>query len=462
MSESDKYQSRSPPPYFAIVVGAGAAGLFAADLLNRAQMSIVILEASDHSGGRVQSRRELGSELGLILDEGANLINSTDTLAIGLLDRFDISYVRRLPRNVDHMHYIFKGKIYHQAAMQDMLFEQNALALGHLADDQDLWSWAAQRDTDPRFINESIAEYLERIDASPSLVTLLDSFFWSEYGRKLEELNLHVLFDYLRIDLRNRTFTLIPSADEAYTVPGGTGQLIAAFQGGLADHIKFRRRVFRINDRLKDRVIVECHNAQGQIESYEGDAVIFAAPLHSLATIAVSVSGLKPESLAKARAATYAIGTKLHLKFSKGFHQHYKFRGIVLTDGGEQIWPSDTGQGAVGLLTVLTGPISASPEALRLRVKDVLAKLEVAAPGCSQYFVGVERSDAPLSYSGSLRPGEPAHLSIHAGTERWFTVGEASGGELQGYLEGAFRSAERETTRLIARSVFAKRPQRQS
>lgn len=452
MSKNAKYGSKLPPPYDAVIVGAGAAGLYAADRLNRAGMSFVIVEANTRSGGRIQSRPERGSELGLMIDEGANLINSTDTLAIGLLNRFDIPYVKRLLQGVEHMNYVFKGKVYDQAAMQQLLFAENAGSMTRLSDDQDFWNSAVKRDIDPRFINESIAEYLQRIEAGPSLVTMLHSFFWSEYGRKLDELNLHVLFDYLALDNAHRAFTLIPNADEAYTVPGGTGQIIAALQGSLEDHIKFARRAFRITDRQGDRVTVECHNAQGQIENYEGDAVIFAAPLHSLAQIAVSVSGLKPEALARARTATYALGTKLHLKFSKGFQQLYKFRGIVLTDGGEQIWSSATGQGEAGLLTVLTGPMSSSPEATLQRAKDVLATLEVMAPGCSSYFAGVERSDAPLSYSGSLRPGEQAHLSIHDGSDRWFTVGEASGGDLQGYLEGAFRSAERETLRLMVRT----------
>lgn len=452
MFKSVKKQSVQPPPFDAIIVGAGAAGLYAADRLNRAGMSFVVVEANTRSGGRIQSRPELGSDLGLMIDEGANLINSTDTLTIGLLDRFDIPYVKRLPSGVDHMNYVFDGKLYDQAAMERLLFAQNASAMDRLSGDQDSWNRATNRDSDPRFINESIAEYLERIEASSMLVTMLHAFFWSEYGRRLNELNLHVLFDYLVVDMAHQAFKLIPNADEAYTVPEGTGQITAALQRDLEDHIKFGRRAVRITDRRGDRVVVECQNASVKKETFEGGVVVFAAPLHSLARIEVSVSGLRQEDVALASAATYALGTKLHLKFSKGFHRHYRFRGIVLTDTGEQIWPSDTGQGEAGLLTVLTGSMPPDSEALLRRVKALLTTLEMIAPGCSEYFVGVERSDAPLSYSGSLQPGEPAHLLIHDGTDRWFTVGEASGGELQGYLEGAFRSAERETARLMAHS----------
>ena len=54
-----------------------------------------------------------------------------------------------------------------------------------------------------------------------------------------------------------------------------------------------------------------------------------------------------------------------------------------------------------------------------------------------------------MSYSGSLKPGEAAHLAIHDGGAHWTTIGEASSGELQGYLEGALRSADEGVTRYL-------------
>lgn len=408
-----------------------------------------MLEVDDRPGGRVQSRREIGSDLGLVIDEGANLINSTDTLAIGLLNRFDIPYVRRLRRGVDHMHYVLNGVSYDQAGMQDLQFDVGESALAQIASDQENWVGDSNRDINIRFIGESIADYLERIKAARPLIILLHSFFWSEYGRRLDELNLHVLFDYLQVDLASRSFRLIPNADEAFTVPGGSWQIMAGLEALSHDHIKYGRRVFQISDKHNDHVVVECHDKSGQTETYHAKAVLFTAPMHSLSDILVSVSGIKRESLSQARAVTYGRGTKLHMKFRTGFHKIYNYPGILMTDNGEQIWPSDTGQGGAGLMTVLTGPIPSGDEALEQHVRQVLTTLDIVAPTSSSYFVGVERSDAPMSYSGSLRPGEIAQLAINKGSERWITMGEANGGEMQGYLEGAFRSADVGTARLI-------------
>jgi monoamine oxidase len=426
----------------ALIIGAGAAGLYAADLLRQAGIRFLVLEADAHAGGRVYSRPEMKTHLGLVLDEGANLINSTDTLAIRLLDKFDIPYVRRLTPGADSMHYIYEGRSYDQAEMEQLLFGVSAAALAKMAGDQGAWNTDEDRENNPRFINESIAAYLVKCGADITLTTMLRSFFWSEYGRELENLNLHVLFDYFKIDLARKSFDFIPNVDEAYTVPGGAGQITDHLEKACHDHIEYDRRVFLIKDSNSEHITVRAHDENNIVKSYRARMLFFAAPLHSLRKIEVNVEGLSMEALAEARAVTYGRGTKLHLKFEAGFHKLYHYPGIVLTDTGEQIWPSSTGQGGAGLLTVLTGPMLEGDAVMAERVTKVLKILEIESPGISAHFEGAERSEAPMSYSGALRPGEDADLAINEGGLRWMTIGEASSVELQGYLEGALRSAD--------------------
>jgi monoamine oxidase len=426
----------------ALIIGAGAAGLYAADRLRQAGIRFVVLEADAHAGGRVYSRPEMKTHLGLVLDEGANLINSTDTLAIRLLDKFDIPYVRRLTPGADSMFYVYEGRAYDQTGMEQLLYTSSATAMAQIADDQEVWNHDADRANDPRFINESIATYLARHGADRALTTMLRSFFWSEYGRELENLNLHVLFDYFKLDLATKSFDIIPNVDEAYTVPGGAGQIIERLEEACHAHIEYGRRVFLIKDSNSEHITVQAHDENGAVKSYRGRMLFFAAPLHSLRKIEVMVEGVSTEALAEARAVTYGRGTKLHLKFEEGFHKLYHHPGIFLTDTGEQIWPSSTGQGGAGLLTVLTGPMPEGDDVTAARAASILRVLDIVSPGVSAHFVGAERSEAPMSYSGALRPGEDADLEINKGGLRWVTIGEASSGELQGYLEGALRSAD--------------------
>lgn len=437
-----------------LIVGAGIAGLYSGFRLDRADIGYCILEADGHAGGRVSSRPEQHSHLGLVLDEGANLINSTDTLAIRLLDQFAIPYVRRLKPGMDSMHYLVDGREYDQSRFDQLLFSESREAINRFVHDQEHWRRDTERDINPDFIDESIAAYLARCEAGPVLRTMLKSFFWSEYGYGLEDLNLHVLFDYLEIDLQCPCFKLIPNADEAYTVPGGTGQITAQLEAVCHPNIRYGRRVVRIEERRNIMAVTHV-DQHGNAGTTTAGQIFFAAPLHSLNGIAVAVTGLSQSVIDQARVSSYARGTKLHLKFTKGFHDRYRYSGILLTDTGEQVWPSSLGQGGAGLLTVLTGPLPAGRAAAVEQAGHLLRALDGICPGLSELFVSMERTDAPTSYSGSLRPGESARLDIHNGAERWTTVGEASSHELQGYLEGALRSAEAGVSRYLLKRRLA-------
>jgi monoamine oxidase len=438
-----------------IIVGAGMAGLYAAYRLRQANVRCILLEASSYSGGRVLSRHERHSHLGLTLDEGANLINSTDTLAIRLMNQFGIKYVRRLKPGADSMHYLFSGEEFDQGRFDQLLYQDSREAINSIQHDQDQWNDDPERDTNPKFIDESIKDYLARIKAGPVLTAFLKSFFWSEYGREIENLNLHVFFEYVEIDLKCPCFKLIPNVDEAYTVPGGVAQISRELEKANADEIKFDCRVESIIE-AGNVISVTARRSDKSIEKFEAKDIFFAAPLHSLKHIKVEVEGISQHALQEASIATYARGTKLHLKFLNGFERLYRFSGILLTDTGEQIWPSSTGQGGAGLLTVLTGPLPEGRAHAIAHAGQVLLALDRICPGLSEYYVGVERTDAPASYSGSLQPGEIAYLAIHDGGTHWTTIGEASHPELQGYLEGALRSAEEGVSRFLVRRRMRK------
>ena len=431
----------------AVIVGAGIAGLYAANRLMTAGFDVLVFEAAAKAGGRVKSRPEKHTHLGLVIDDGANLINSTDTLALRLMDQFNINYVRRLKPGMDSMNYLVNGQLHDQASFDRLIFAESRTAINAILADQDIWRNDPERDTNPLFIDESIASYLQRLGSGPILRTMLKSFFWSEYGFMTDELNLHVLFDYLEIDLACPCFQLIPNVDEAYTVPDGTAQITAKLEERVRGHVHYGAPVTSIREG-NGIIEVEARTKDGILIA-RGRHLFFSAPLHSLKTMAVAVEGISQHALDEAGIASYASGCKLHLKFEAGFHDLYRYSGIILTETGEQIWTSGTGQGGAGLLTVLTGPLPPGRAAVVSYAGRVLTALDQICPGLSEYYVGVESSDAPLSYSGSLHPGEIAHLAIHDGGVRWSTIGEASGGPLQGYLEGALRSAEAGVSRYI-------------
>jgi monoamine oxidase len=439
------------------VIGAGAAGLQAADLLRRARIPHFVLESNARAGGRIYSRQDQGTELGLVIDEGANLINSTDHITLGLLQRFHIPIVQRSPPGADHMVYLFDDQIFSQAEMEMRLFRGNQAALWWLNREQRARQLGEDHALLQRLTDTSISNYLRDLGAGRLLTRLLQSFFWSEYGKLLPELNAHVLHDYFAIDFSKRHFKLIPYTDEAYTVPLGTGQIAVELERLNRSQILYEHTVTGVHSRDDKRLEITCSTPERQLQVV-ADFVLFSAPLHAISSMIIDVEELDCAALQQAREASYASGVKLHLKFRLGFHDLYKWQGIFITDTGEQIWVSSLGQpSGAGLLTVLTGPMPTGKAAVNARVRRLLPQLERLAPGLSALYAGVERTDAPKSYSGALRPGETNQLGINADHVRWITIGEASGGELQGYLEGALASATRRTKQLIAKLKLGQR-----
>jgi monoamine oxidase len=71
----------------AVVVGAGLAGLVAADELARAGVEVVVLEARSRVGGRVWSRR---LDNGAVVEMGAEYILPGNTAILELVDRFGL------------------------------------------------------------------------------------------------------------------------------------------------------------------------------------------------------------------------------------------------------------------------------------------------------------------------------------------------------------------------------------
>ncbi len=89
-------------PLRVAVVGAGLAGLSAADALTRAGCEVVVLEARDRVGGRVWSRRlgdgsmvEMGAEF--VLPGNTRVADTASRLGIGVWEK-GMAYGRREPR----------------------------------------------------------------------------------------------------------------------------------------------------------------------------------------------------------------------------------------------------------------------------------------------------------------------------------------------------------------------------
>jgi monoamine oxidase len=94
-----------PPPAEVIVIGAGAAGLAAADALLRAGRSVLVLEARDRVGGRCFTRRMAGLDIPVEL--GAEFIHGEAAVTHSLLERAGL----RAIDSVREQRYLVNGRL---------------------------------------------------------------------------------------------------------------------------------------------------------------------------------------------------------------------------------------------------------------------------------------------------------------------------------------------------------------
>ena len=93
-----------PDPEF-VVIGAGAAGLAAADELTRAGRSVVVLEARDRVGGRAWTRRMPGLDIPVEL--GAEFIHGEAKVTHSFLERAGVG----VTASVRKQRYVCAGRL---------------------------------------------------------------------------------------------------------------------------------------------------------------------------------------------------------------------------------------------------------------------------------------------------------------------------------------------------------------
>ena len=84
--------ARAGPRRRVVVIGAGLGGLAAADVLHRAGIDVVVLEARDRVGGRVHTLR--GFAAGQVAESGGEFLDSDHTVMRGLVRRFGTTMTR--------------------------------------------------------------------------------------------------------------------------------------------------------------------------------------------------------------------------------------------------------------------------------------------------------------------------------------------------------------------------------
>jgi len=392
-----------------VVVGAGLAGLSAADELQRSGAEVVVLEARDRVGGRVWSRR---LENGAVVEMGAEFILPGNTAIRELAERFGLGlwdkgmrYGHREPRG----------------GVGASLAEVEAAAA------------MAERELERTAADVNAQRLLERLQIPAGAREALLARVEISSGNSADLVNARDLAGIAHVD-----------DEPAPSIAGGNQGLPLALAESLGAAVRLRCPVERIAWRAEG---VRLRASRAEIEA---DGCVVAVPASVLPRIRFEPA--LPDRLADAVAAIrYGHAAKLFVPLRR------PAAPSAVMSVPERYWTwTATGDGEEPQPVV--SAFAGSPAAL--------ARLEVAA-GHERWLASIERlrDDLELEPEGALlstwsddpwvgaaySTSPPAEIA--AAFERpvgpLAFAGEHAGGEFSALMEGAIRSGRRAAAALL-------------
>jgi monoamine oxidase len=314
------------------IIGAGIAGLNAAYQLKRAGHSATVYEARSRIGGRMLSV-DMGN--GLVVDLGAELINTDHADMLALAKEFDIELFNRVEDSAKSPFpkeaYYFNGTSHSESDLADDL---RLIAAQITSDaallDQDWDTYA------PQFDALSVADYLalhaDKIK-KPYIFELFKDVIHTEYGVELHESSA-IQFILVLPVVDGQAVELLSYSDETYSVVGGSAQITNALGKELAGHIQLGMKLTEIKKHASKFQLSFANQTE-----IDADIVIVAIPFPVLS--GVKINAPLPKLLRRfINEAKLGSNEKVIGSFTKRFWRQKKgFTNAAWSDlGFSEVW----------------------------------------------------------------------------------------------------------------------------
>lgn len=402
-----------------IVVGAGAAGLAAAQTLLDSGADVVLLEASERVGGRVRTLRDFAD---FPIELGAEEIHGRQS---PWFDRASAHGAQFVTAATTDFYYV-DGELGSEDEVWDADFDAAEAFL------EDLWRWDGGE--------TPMDEVLAASDVPERTWRTLDAWIAYEYGTSMERLGAASLA---------AAEDAWSSGDDNFTLSNSYEDvLLAAF----ADAVALARASTPVESIEWDAREVRVRTAAGTQE--RGDAVVITVPLAVLKSGAITMT-LPLEKLDAIETIGMGPGLKVILKFTSAFWG----AGVGAIYGGPNLaefWATAEGRGTTPALTAFV--MGRDAEVLRASndlVGDVLAELDrlydgAATPAFDDAFVMDWTAEPFIGGAYSFpSPGSAAAREVLAApiSGRVFFAGEATHTEghfatVHGAVETGLRAAD--------------------
>jgi monoamine oxidase len=257
-----------------VILGAGLAGLAAAEELTKAGHTVTVLEARNRPGGRVYTLREPFAD-GVYAEAGAGRIPSTHALTLQYVKRFDLQLDPFWPESGSNV-FLWRGKRQvvpfgknPDISQLDVKFtpEERRLGFGGLekhylkplqdkmrALPDDGWPMPQMAELG----DITLGDYLHKQGASPDAIQYLSFGFEKDS-----------LLDFVHDSLSH-------AVPKLWKIRGGNDQLPHAMAKLLVDKIKYKAEVTRLEQKDESMVVSFFQNKKPHI--IEADRVICTLP----------------------------------------------------------------------------------------------------------------------------------------------------------------------------------------
>jgi monoamine oxidase len=430
-----------------VVVGAGLAGLRAADVLRRAGRPVVVLEARERAGGRVLTVRSFDD--GLHGEAGPIRISSAHRSVLQLARSLRLSLVPfESPMGTS---VVSAAGV---AGSPEALARKLAPELKQ--DERGLTPLQLLE----RYVGPISADLAEphATGASYSKWTDYDRVSWPAWLKSRGASAGAVKLMTLGADAEDvsalyilRQFAMSRGSTQLFKIQGGMDLLPRAMASDLGDIVRYNSPVVRVS-RTPVRLRVD-YESGAQVRSVAASRVIFAVPMTTLRQIEIQPR-LSPARERGINEASYANGTRILLQCRSRFWNAAGLNGSARTDRGTELWDCtyDQRSSSRGILGATTGDAISREMSGKSADETLALGISAAAdafPDIRKAFEkGVIQPWGRERWSrGSIvafRPGQMTSImpAISEPEDRLHFAGEHTSSWM-GWMEGALESGER-------------------